>query len=259
MITHLEPEILGCEVKWTLGSITRNKASGGDGIPVELFQILKDDAVKVLHSICQQIWKTRQWPQDWKRSVFIPISKKGNAKECSKYRIIALISHASKVMLKILQARLQQYMNQEPPDVQAGFRKGRETREQISNFCWIIAKAREFQKNIYFCFIDYTKVFDYVDHNKLWKILKEIGIPNHLTCLLQNLYVGQEATVRTRHRTTEWFQIGKGVCQSYIFSTCLFNLYKEYIMRNARLDEAQARIKIVGEISIISDTQMTPP
>ena len=132
MITHLEPDILGCEVTWALGSITKNKASGGDGIPAELFQILKDDAVKVLHSICQQIWKTQQWPQDWKRSVFIPIPKKGNAKKCSNYRIIALISHVSKVMLKILQVRLQWYVNGELPDVQAEFRKGRQTRDQIS-------------------------------------------------------------------------------------------------------------------------------
>ena len=130
MITHLEPDILKCEVKWALGSITTNKASGGDGIPIELFQILKDDAVKVLHSICQQIWKTQQWPQDWKRSVFIPIPKKGNAKECSNHHTIALISHASKVMLKIRQARLQQYMNHELPNVQAEFSKGRETRDQ---------------------------------------------------------------------------------------------------------------------------------
>ena len=133
MITHLEPDILECEVKWALESITTNKASGGDGIPIELLQILKDDAVKVLHSICQQIWVARQWPWDWKRSVFIPIPKKGNAKECSDYHTIALISHASKVMLKILQARLQQYMNYELPDVQAGFRKGREARDQIAN------------------------------------------------------------------------------------------------------------------------------
>ena len=140
MITHLEPDILECEVKWALRSITMNKSSGCDGIPVEQCQILKDDAVKVLHSICQQIWKTQQWPQDWKRSVFIPIPKKGNAHECST---IALISHASKVMLKILQARLQQYVNCELPDVQAGFRKGRRTRYQIANICWIIKKARE--------------------------------------------------------------------------------------------------------------------
>ena len=167
-ITHLEPDILEWEVKWALGSITMNKARGGDGIPVELFQILKDDdSVKVLRSICQQIWKTQQWPQDWKRSVFFPIAKKGNTKECSNYHTIALISHASKVMLKILQARLQQYVNRELPDIQAGFRKGRGTRNEIANICWIIEKAREFQKNIYFCFIDCAKAFDYVDHTKL--------------------------------------------------------------------------------------------
>ena len=150
VITHLEPDILECEVKWALESITTNKTSGGDGIPVGLFQVLKDDAVKMLHSKCQQIWKTLQWPQDWKRSVFIPIPKKDNRKECSNYHTIALISHASNVMLKILQARLQQYVNRELPDVQAGFRKGRGTRDQIANICWIIEKAREFQKSIYF-------------------------------------------------------------------------------------------------------------
>ena len=144
-----------------------NKASRGDGIPVELFQILKDD-VKVLHSIGQQIWKTQQWPQDWKSSVFIPIPKKGNAKECSNYSTIALISHASKVMLKILQASLQQYMRYERPDVQTGFRKGRGVRDQTVNICWIIEKSREFQKSVYFCFIDYAKTFECVDHNKLW-------------------------------------------------------------------------------------------
>ena len=146
VITHLEPDILECTVKWALESITMNKASGGDGIPFALLQILKDDAVKVLHSICQQIWKTQQWPQDWERSVFIPIPKKGNAKGCSNYHTIALISHASKVMLKILQARLQQYVNHKLPNFQAGFRKGRRTRDQIANICWIIEKAREFQK-----------------------------------------------------------------------------------------------------------------
>ena len=146
MITHLEPDILEYDVKWALGSITTNKPSGGDRIPVELFQILKDDAVKLLHSICQQIWKTQQWPQDWKRAVFIPIPKKGNAKECLTYHTIVLISHASKVMLKILQARLQQNVNHEIADVQAGFRKGRGMRDQIANIHWIIKKAREFQK-----------------------------------------------------------------------------------------------------------------
>ena len=147
-------------------------------------------------------------------------------------------------MLKILQARVQQYVNHELPDVQAGFRKGRGTRDQIANIHWVIEKAREFQKNIYFCFIDYAKAFDCVDHNKLWKILKEMGIPDHhLICLLRNLYAGQEATVRTGHGTTDRFQTGKGVRQGCILSPCF---HAEYIMRNARLDEAQAGIKIAG-------------
>ena len=149
-------------------------------------------------------------------------------------------------MLKILQARLQQYLNHKLPDVQAGFRKGRGTRDQIANICWIIRKAREFQKSIYFCFTDYAKAFDCVDHDKLCNILQEMEIPDHLTCLLRNLYAGQEATVRTRHGTTDWFQIGKGVRQGCILSPCLFNFYAEYSMRNARLDEAQAGIKIAG-------------
>ena len=161
----------------------------------------------MLRKRCTQV--CQQWPQDWKRSVFIPILKKDNAKECSNYCTIAPISHASKVMLKILQVRLQQYMNHELQDVQAGFRKGRGTRDQIANIRWIIEKAREFQKNMYFCFTDYAKAFDCVDHNKPWKILKEIGIPDHLTCLLRNVYTGQEATVTIGHGTTDWFQIEK--------------------------------------------------
>ena len=147
-------------------------------------------------------------------------------------------------MFKILQARPQQYVNWELPDVQAGFRKGRVTRDQIASICWIIEKAREFQENTYFCFIYYSKAFACVDHKKLWKSLKEMGIPDHLICLLRNLYAGQEATVRTGHRTIEWFQIGKGICQGCILSPCLFNWYAEYIMWNARLDESQAGIKI---------------
>ena len=179
---------------------------------------------------CQKIWKTQQWPRHLKRSVFISILKKGNAKECSNYHTIALISHASKVMLKILQARLQQCVNCELPDVQAGFREGRRNRDQIANICWIIKKAKEFQKSIYFCFIDDTNAFDSVDHKKLWQTLQEMGVLDHPTRLLRNLYAGQEATVRTGHGTTDWFQIGKGVCQRYILSPCLLNLYAEYIM-----------------------------
>ena len=245
MITHLEPGILECEVKWALGSITMNKASRCDGIPVRLFQILRDDAVKVLHSICQQIWKTQQWSQDWKRSVFIPISKKGNAKECSNYCKIALISHTSKVMLKILQARLQQYVNSEPPDVEAGFRKGRGTRDQIANICWIIEKAREFQKNIYFCFINHAKAFDCVDKNKLWTVLQEMGIPDHLTCFLRNQVKKQQLEPDMEQQT------GSKLGKEYFKAVYCHPAYLTYMQSTsckmpAWLDEAQAGIKIPG-------------
>ena len=170
----------------------------------------------MLHSICQQIWKTQQWPQDWKRSVFIPIPKKDNAKECSNYHTIALISHARKVMLKILQARLQQHVNWEITDIETGLRKGRGTRDQIANICPIIEKGRKFQKNINFCFIDYTKSCDCVDHKKLGN--KEMGIPDHLTCLLKNLYAGQEATVRSRHGTKFLKQTASKLGKEYIKS-----------------------------------------
>ena len=191
-VTDLEPDILECEVKWALGSITTNRASGGDGISAELFQILKHDAVKLLHSICQQIWKSQQRPQDWKRSVFIPISKKGNAKECSNYLTVALISHTSEVTLKILQARLQQNVNWELPDAEAGFRKGRGTGDQIANICWITEKEREFQKTSISASLTTLKPLTvWITTN--WKILKQMGIPDHLTCLLRNLYAGQEA------------------------------------------------------------------
>ena len=191
--------------------------------------------------------------------IFIPIPKKGNATECSNYHTIAFILHASKVMTKILQAMLQQFMNHELPDVQAGLWKGRGTRDQIANIFWIIEKATEFQKNIYFCFIDYAKASDSVDYNKLWKILQEMGIPHHLTCILRNLYAGQKATARTGHGT-DWFQIGKGVRQGYVLSPCLFNLYAQYIMWNAGLDEAQAGIKIakrnINNLRYVDDTTL---
>ena len=171
-------------------------------------------------------------------------SKEKQCKECSNYCTVALIPYASRVTLKILRTRLQKYVNCELPDVQVEFRKGRGARDQIADIHWIIEKAREFQKNIYFCFIDYAKAFDSVNHNKMWKILQVMWIPDHLSCLLKNLYASQEATVRTGHGTTDWFQIGKGVCQGCILSSCLFNLYAEYIMRNTGLEEAQAGIKI---------------
>ena len=190
---------------------------------------------------------------------FIPIPKKSNAKECSNYCKIALISHANKLMLKILQASLRHYVNRELRDVHAGFWRGKGTRDEIANIHWVIEKEIEFQKNIYFCFTDYTKVFDCVDHNKLWNILKEMEIPDHLTCLLRNLNAGQETTVRTQHGIMDWFQIGKGVHQGCILSPCLFNFYAEYIMRNAGLEKYKLESRLPGEISITSDMQMTPP
>ena len=241
VITHLEPDILECEVKWALESITTNKASGGDGIPVELFQILKDDTVKVLHSICQKIWKTQQWPQDWKLSVFIPIPKKGNAKECSNYRTIALISHASKVMLKILQARLQQYVNSLM--FQLVLEKAEEPEIKLPTSAGSSKKQESSRKTSISALLTMPKPLTvWITIN--WKILQEMGIPDHLTCLLRNLYAGQETTVRTGHATADQFQIGKGVHQVCILSLCLFNLNAEYIMRNAGLEETQAGIKI---------------
>ena len=203
-------------------SISMSKVNGGDGLPVELFQILKDDAVKVLHSICQQIWKTQQWPQDGKRSVFIPIPKKGNIKECSSYHTTALISHTSKVMLKILQVRLQQYMNRELPDL--GLEKAEEPEIKLPPSVGSSKKQESSRKTSTSALLT-MPVFDSVDHNKLWKILKEMGILDHPTCLLRNLYAGQEATVRTGLGTTDWFQIGKGVRQGCILSLCLFNFF----------------------------------
>ena len=182
-------------------------------------------------SFGKQILKIHQWAWGWKRSVFILIPKKGNAKECSNYCAITLISHANKIMLKILQPGLQQYVNLEllgfRKAIEVGFRKGRGIRDQIVNCRWIIEKARYYQKSIYFCFIDYVKAFDCIDLNKLWKILQEVGVPDHLTCLLRNLYASQEATARTVHETRDWFHTGKGVYQGCILSPCLFNLYME--------------------------------
>ena len=201
VITHLEPDILECEVKWALGSITMNKASGGNGIPVKLFQILKD-AVKVLHSICQQIWKTQQWPQDWKRSVFIPVPKKGNSKEYSDYRRKALISHTSKVTLKILQARLQQYVNCELPNAQLVLEKAEEPEIKLPTSTGLSKKQESSRKISTSVLLTMPKPLTvWITTN--WKILKEMGIPDHLTCLLRNLYAGQEATVRTGHETTD--------------------------------------------------------
>ena len=210
-----------------------NKASKGDGIPVELFKILKDDAFEVLHSICEHIWKTQQWPQDWKRSFFISIPNKDNGKECSDYCTIALISHASKVMLKILQARLQQYVNRELPDVQAGFRKAEEPEITLPTSSGSLKKQESSRKSSISALPSRKSSISakfIVGHNKLEilrEILREMGIADHLICLLRNLYAGQEATVRTGHGTIDWFQIGKGKHQGCILSPCLFNLYAD--------------------------------
>ena len=202
----------------------------------------------------------QQWSQDWKRSVIIPIPKKGNAKECANYYTIALISHASKVMLKILQPGFNSMWTTNFQMFKLVLEKAEEPEFKLPTSSGS-SKKQEFRKSFYLCFIDYAKAFDCVDHSKLWKILKEIGIPDHLTCLLRNLYAGQEATVRSGHGTTDWFQIGKGVCQGCISSPCLFNfnLYEEYIIRNPGLDEAQLESRFPGEISVSSDIQMTPP
>ena len=188
-LVHLvtEPDVLEFEVKWALRSTAVNKANGCKEIAAELFRSLKDDAIKVLHSLCQQMWRTQKWPQDWKRSVLISIPRRVVAKN-----VLTIRQSHSFPMLKVLHARLQHYVNQELPDVQARFRKGRGTRDQMANIRWIREKAREFQKNIYLCFTDYAKAFDYVDCDKLWKALREMGMPDHLTCLLRNLYLGQE-------------------------------------------------------------------
>ena len=243
LVTHLESDILECEVKWASGSIAMNKASGSERILAELFQVLKD-AVKMLHSICQQIWKTQQCPQDWKRSVFISIPKKGNAKECSNYCTIAHILHTSKVMLKILQAGLQQHVNWELPDVQAGFRKGRGTRDQIANIHWITERQESYRK---------ISTSALLIHQSLWLCGSQQTVKNsYRDGNSRPPYLPPEKSVcrsrrnRTGHGTTDWLQIGKGVHQGCILSPCLFNFYAEYITLNARLDEAQAGIKTAG-------------
>ena len=224
VFNHLEPDILVWEVNWALGIITTNKPSGGDGIPAELLKILKDGAVNVLCSIFQQIWNILTVATGQKMKVFNPVSEKASAKECSNYCTIVLISHASKVVLKILLPRLQGYMNWKVQLYKLHFKEAEET-NQIASVHWIMRKAGNSRKYIYFCFIDYAKTFDCVDHNKLWKIIKGTGVLDHLTYLLRNLYVGQEATVITRHGTMDWFKIGEEVRKGCISSSCLFNFY----------------------------------
>ena len=242
--SYPEPDFLKSEVKWALGSTAVHKASGCDGISIELFKTLKDDAMKVLHSICQQIWKTQQQPQDWKRSIFIPIQK-SSSKEHANNLTILFISHASKVMIKILHARLQHYANQEIPAVQARFRSGRGTRDQIASIR-IIEKAREFQETSTSLSSTTTKPLIVWIIINCGKLLKRWEYQVNLICLLRNLYEGQEATVRTPYGTTDEFKTEKGAGQGCLLSPCLFNLYTEHIIRNAMLDELQTGIKVGG-------------
>ena len=243
---ELEPCIMRDEVRHALKSLANDKAPGCDDIPIELLKAAGEEAITAITELCNKIWVTGKWPNDWIKLTYITIPKKGDARECNNNRTISLISHASKIMLKIIQARLEPYVKAELPDEQAGFRKGRGTRDQIANVRWIMEREHEYGRNVYFCFIDYSKAFDSVDHNKLWNVMQKMGVPKHLINLLHNLYVNQVAVVRTACGETSEFSIGKGVRQGCILSPMLFNLYDESIMREAGLSHLDAGIKIGG-------------
>ena len=243
---EMEPEILESEIRSAIAQLPNRKSPGIDGIPIELAKALGDRGTRMIHEMCNEIWRTREWPQQWKQSVYIPIPKKGDPRECGNNRTIALITHASKVLLKVMQRRIEPYMQRELAAEQAGFRKGRGTRDQIANLRWILEKGREYNKHIYMCFIDYSKAFDCVDHTLLWRALEDMGVPKHLIVLLRNLYCNQEATVRTEAGDTEWFKIGKGVRQGCILSPYLFNLYTETIMRRAEMDSDNEGVRVGG-------------
>ena len=241
-----EPEVMEIEVKEALRHISNRKSAGCDGIPIELLKAEGEEAVKVMTGLCNCIWKRKEWPTDWKKSVYVPIYKKGDKKECGNYRTIALISHASKVLLLVIQRRLEEFLIPELPIEQSGFRRGRGTRDLIANLRWVMEKSREHQRDLYMCFIDYKKAFDCVDHERLWVILRVMGVPVHLIVLLKRLYTNQGATVRTEFGETENIDIGKGVRQGCILSPLLFNIYVENIMRdNERsLEEWESGISI---------------
>jgi len=243
---EIEPMILKSEVRKALNEIKYGKAPGHDEIPIELFKEGGEEAIEILTQLCQRIWISGKWPDDWKRSVYIPIPKKGDPRECENNRTISLISHASKVLLKIIHSRIERQMEREMPDTQAGFRKRRGTRDQFHNLRSIMERAREYNEDVYMCFIDYSKAFDSVHHEKLWNTLRQMGIPEHYVQLLKSLYDNQESTVRTEFGETESFKIGKGVRQGCILSPYLFNLYSERIMREAGLDEIEEGVKIGG-------------
>ena len=237
-----EPEVMEIEVKEALRHISNRKSAGCDGIPIELLKAGGEEAVKVMTGLCKCIWKRKEWPTDWKKSVYVPIYKKGDKKECGNYRTIALISHASKVLLRVIQRRLEVFLIPELPIEQVGFRRGRGTRDHIANLRWMMEKAREHQRDLYMCFIDYKKAFDCVDHERLWVILRDMGVPVHLS-VMKRLYTNQEATVRTEFGETDNIDIGKGVRQGCILSPLLFNIYAENIMREA-LEEWESGIRI---------------
>ena len=239
--------MLESEIKDALRHISNRKAAGSDYIPIELLKAGGEETVKVLTNMCNCVWKKKEWPSDWKKSVYVPIYKKGDKKECGNYRTIALISHASKVLLRVLQKRLEVFLIPELPIEQAGFRRGRGTRDHIANLRWMMERAREHQRDLYMCFIDYKKAFDCVDHERMWIILKDMGVPIHLVVLLRNLYANQKATVRTEFGETEQFDIGKGVRQGCILSPLLFNIYAENIMRDV-LDKWEGGVGIGGRL-----------
>jgi hypothetical protein len=243
-----EPDILESEVRKAMREVSNQKAPGVDGIPIELWKEGEEEGVQVLKALCQSIWRTGVWPKDWKTSIYVPIYKKGDATDCSNYRTIALIAHASKVMLKIIMGRMESYVEKEIPEVQAGYRKGRGTRDHIANLRWTMERAREYNQDIFLCFIDYSKAFDSVDHSRMWNTLKDMGFPIHLVVLLKSLYENQVARVRTDFGDTDSFGIGKGVRQGCILSPCLFNLYAERIMREAGLEEVEEGIHIGGKV-----------
>ena len=243
-----EPTIMEAEVEWAIRQLKDNKAPGLDGIPIELIKEGEEAVIKTITKICNQIWRTGEWPEDWKSSVFIPIFKKGDARECENYRTIAMISHTSKILLKIIHKRMENTIERELPVNQAGFRKARGTRDHIANIRWIMERQREYGQEVHMCFIDYSKAFDCIDHTLLWKTLIEMGIPMHLVKILKGLYVDQGAVLRTEYGDTGKFKVRKGVRQGCILSPFLFNLYAERIMRNAGLEETTEGVKIAGKI-----------
>ena len=241
-----EPEVMEAEVEWAIKQLKDNKAPGSDEIPIEMIKAGDDAMIKTITKLCNNIWKTGEWPEDWKRSVFIPLFKKGDARDCENYRTIALISHTSKILLKIIHKRMENTIERELPVNQAGFRKSRGTRDHIANMRWIMERQREYGQEIHICFIDYSKAFDCINHDLMWKTLIEMGIPKHLIQLLRGLYEDQVAVIRTEFGDTDKFKIKKGVRQGCILSPVLFNLYAERIIRRAEMEDATEGVRIAG-------------